>query len=442
MYMKKLSIFLLALIFGAGTIFADGIKVGDIWYNFDAEHLTAEVTFQGAYYSSSNEYSGEVVIPSSVTYSAQTYSVTSIGEQAFSECTGLTSVTIPNSVTSIGYGAFWDCSGLTSVTIGNSVTSIGASAFSGCSGLTSVTIPNSVTILGNYAFKGCSALTSVAIPNSVTSIGDGAFYLCSGLTSVTIPNSVTSIGSIAFQDCTVLTSVTNYATTPQEINNVVFNNVNKSTCKLFVPQAVINAYRAAANWSAFSSIGAIMTANEDAGTYYSTFFDGSVNYILPAGVEAYAAIAVSEDVLNLTKVAGAGEIIPANEGFILVSSVPNYKLEATSTYASSGVSNILTGSDVAIATPANCYVLSKGSDGVGFYQYSGANVGAHKAYLTIAPKAGAPRRLRFSFSETNATTAVDQVQGNKVQGTKILENGQLYIMYNGVKYNVQGQVVK
>ena len=96
---------------------------------------------------------GSLTIPSSVTYSGTTYSVTSIGNYAFRDCSGLTSVTIPNSVTSIGDNAFRDCSGLTSVTI-----------------------PNSVTSIGNYAFFGCSGLTSVTIPNSVTSIGESAFY--------------------------------------------------------------------------------------------------------------------------------------------------------------------------------------------------------------------------------------------------------------------------
>ena len=135
-------------------------------------------------------------------------SVTSIGEYAFSGCTSLTSITIPDSVTSIGRYVFYGCTSLTSVTIGDSVTSIGSSAFSGCTSLTSITIPNSVTSIGESAFYNCDSLTSITIPDSVTSIGESAFFSCNSLTSVTIGDSVTSIGSSAFFGCTSLTSVT------------------------------------------------------------------------------------------------------------------------------------------------------------------------------------------------------------------------------------------
>ena len=135
-------------------------------------------------------------------------SVTSIGDDAFFGCSGLTSLTIPQSVTSIGYGAFYGCYGLTSVTIPNSVTCIGMSAFDGCSGLTSIGIPNSIDSIGGLAFYGCSGLTSIDIPNSVTVIDKYAFVGCSRLTSVTIPNSVTCIGMSAFGGCSGLTNVT------------------------------------------------------------------------------------------------------------------------------------------------------------------------------------------------------------------------------------------
>ena len=182
---------------------------------------------------------GNLVIPDSVIvpYSGTKLPVTSIGNNAFINCNGLTSVTIPNTVNSIGNSAFYGCTGLTSVTIPNSVTSIGTQAFYGCTGLTSVTIPNSVTstgdgifynctgltsatilssTIGNSAFRGCISLTSVNISDSVTTIGSNAFQGCTGLTSVTIPESVTYIYRYAFINCTGLTSV-------------VFNAVNCTT---------------------------------------------------------------------------------------------------------------------------------------------------------------------------------------------------------------------
>ena len=205
---------------------AEQVEINGINYELVAKVKQATVKAK-----SSGYYSGEIVIPESVEHQGTTYSVTSIGDGAFGNCSGLTSVTISNSVTSIGGGAFFFCKGLTSVTIpnsverigyeafkycsglnsvtiGNSVTSIDGYAFHECSGLTSVTIPNSVTSIGRYAFSYCSGLTSVTIPNSVTSIGEYAFSCCSGLTSVTIPNSVTSIGIWAFSGCSGLTSVT------------------------------------------------------------------------------------------------------------------------------------------------------------------------------------------------------------------------------------------
>ncbi len=134
-------------------------------------------------------------------------SVTSIGDYAFYECTSLTSIEIPDSVTSIGEGAFIYCEGLTSVEIPDSVTSIGDDAFYWCDGLTSVVIPDSVTSMGDSAFSYCKSLTSIVIGDSVTSIGNWAFSYCSGLTSIVIPDSVTSIGDDAFYNCYRLTDI-------------------------------------------------------------------------------------------------------------------------------------------------------------------------------------------------------------------------------------------
>ena len=177
-----------------------------------------------------------------------------IGDSAFRECSGLTSVTIPNSVVIIEHYAFYQCTGLTSIDIPNSVTSIGNYAFYQCSNLSSITIPNSLTSIGLVAFDGTTwynnqpngfvylglvaykykgdlswnesisiqagtlgiaggaftnqSMKSVTIPNSVKTIGHQAFANCEYLTSIDIPNSVTSIANYAFYQCSNLTSAT------------------------------------------------------------------------------------------------------------------------------------------------------------------------------------------------------------------------------------------
>ena len=244
---------------------AHDAKVDGIFYNLDAANKTATVTFKGDNYDSyDNEYSGDVEIPETVTYNGITYSVTSLGDDCFydcssltsitipnsvmslgdfcfSRCSSLTAITIPNSVTSLGYGCFYYCSSLTSITIPNSVTSLGYACFAGCSsiehmvvdaanpvydsredcnaiihtstnelvaGCKNSQIPNSVTSLGYSCFSGCSSLTAITVPNSVKSLGNYCFSGCSSLTSITIPNSVTSLGEGCFYYCSSLTSIT------------------------------------------------------------------------------------------------------------------------------------------------------------------------------------------------------------------------------------------
>ena len=133
---------------------------------------------------------------------------TSIGYQAFYDCSSLTRISLGNGVTSIGPYAFYKCSSLTSITIGNGVTRIYENAFHECNSLMSITIPNSVTSIGGDAFYGCSSLTSVMLSNGVTSIGGSTFYGCSKLTSIALPDSVKSINSSAFYGCSSLTEIT------------------------------------------------------------------------------------------------------------------------------------------------------------------------------------------------------------------------------------------
>jgi len=221
---------------------------------------------------------GDYTIPSSVN---------SIGNFAFYNCSGLTSITIPNSVTSIGRYAFYNCNALNSVTIPPSVTTIERDAFSGCSGLTtltipssittidravfggcvkltSVTIPSSVTKIGPYAFGGCT-FTSITIPNSVTSIEEGAFNYCSGLTVIYIPASVTSIGAKAFANCASLTSA-NISSSVTSIGDNAFNGCVRLT-SVELPSSVksigAGAFADCLNLTAIKIPSSVTTINDN-----------------------------------------------------------------------------------------------------------------------------------------------------------------------------------
>ena len=236
------------------TTYIDGIAQDEVCSVVIFKDWKYNVADDGVIVVETSLKSDAVVIPSEI----DGLGVIGVGSNVFSDCSDLTSVTIPDSVTNIGASAFSGCGGLTSVTIpqcvcanrlssvfsssyshitnvviSDSVTNIGNSAFSGCSGLTSVTIPDSVTSIGDYAFSGCSGLTSVTIPqyvldrqigsvfpsachsitnvsysSAISIIGPYALSGCSGLASVTIPEGVTSIGDHAFSGCGGLENVT------------------------------------------------------------------------------------------------------------------------------------------------------------------------------------------------------------------------------------------
>ena len=413
-------------------------------------------------------------------------SVTSIGNYAFMLCESLTSVEIPNSVTIIGSEAFEYCSSLTSVEIPNSVTSIGVYAFSGtawynnqpdgvvyldtyllgykgtmpsntsikikegtyliadcaffdCSSLTSVEIPNSVTIIGKQAFYECSGLTSVEIPNSVTSIGYYAFEGCSGLTSVEIPNSVTSIGDGAFAYCNSLTSITSYIPANKlfEINNYVFEGIDKTNCTLYVPYGAQETYAATAGWSDFTNIVEMPASITVSSAGYATLY---LDYAakIPEGVEVYAASEIEGDRLMMDLVE---DVLPANTGVLVKAPAGTYTFNYNETEVPAIADNLFSGSVTAeyIDVPSNktAFVLSSVDGNVGMYlaQLTDGQFlnNANKAYLLLSKDklgisedevdtsiGGMQLSLRFDF---NGSTGIDGVQ------TEINTQGAIYDLY-------------
>lgn len=275
--MKKLSFFLALVLVSisfcakAHDFYSVNSDGDTIYYNFLSPTTSNNVgvTFISYQFDTISSYSGEINIPSTVSYGGVIYSVTSIEPYAFISCTGLTSVSIPSSITSIGEGAFLSCSSLNSIIIPSSITSIGNRAFAG-SGLNSIIIPSTLTSIGDMAFFHCNNLSSITvdplnpnyssidgvlynklldllicspagktgnfnIPSSVTSIYNHAFSY-NKLTSIIIPNTVTSIGFGAFSSCSYITSIIipNSITT---INNNTFSSCNNITL-ITIPPSV------------------------------------------------------------------------------------------------------------------------------------------------------------------------------------------------------------
>ncbi len=341
-HLIKNTLLLLALLLPTLT-HAHTFEVDGIYYNINGN--TATVTYKGVSYSQySNEYSGSVTIPATVTYNDTTYSVTSIGYGAFYGCYSLTAINIPNSVTTIGKYAFCYCYSLTSIDIPNSVTSIGDWAFQGCSSLTKINIPNSVTNIGDYAFYRCTSLTKINIPNSVTAIGndafsgtawfdnrpdgmvyaglvaycykgnmpegttitlkegtkgiaDYAFSYRSSLTTINIPNSVTSIGDGAFYGSTSLTTV-NIGNSVTSIGIYAFSGCSSLT-SIDIPNSVTSiGDEAFSDCPSLNDIYCYATTPPRCKIYYSINCSATL-HVPAASLAAYRAAHAWKDFKNI-----------------------------------------------------------------------------------------------------------------------------------------------
>lgn len=249
-------------------------NVGPTEYSYLSFRLLANDTYE-IVANDISKVPSELVIPSN-----NGKPVSSIGSEAFSGCSWLTSVIIPDSITNIAGYAFKDCANLSSVDFGNGVTYIGLDAFQGCVGLTSITLPDSLEEI-HGSFVGCSGLTDVMIPNNVTRIGGDAFAGCSGLTNIVIPDSVTFIGPDAFKDCIGLTSVT-LSNNISVIEGSVFRGCSKLT-NVTIPDGVTTIKGwAFANCSSLTNITIPNSVTSIGDAFYgcsklnSIAFDGTV----------------------------------------------------------------------------------------------------------------------------------------------------------------------
>ena len=203
----SLSILLLFLPMMAGATAYDFVVDG-IYYHYDSKNRTASIASRAtsdALFSDMQEYEGDIVIPAEVTYNGRTIPITKVEGSAFSYCTELHSVILPNSVTSIGGGAFSMCTSLETVVLPEGLTMIEQDLFNKCRSLVNVEIPSSVISFGDHAFEGCSSLKKIVMPEGLTDMGDGTFNDCTNLEEVIFSDNLIRVHG--FKNCTSLKNV-------------------------------------------------------------------------------------------------------------------------------------------------------------------------------------------------------------------------------------------
>lgn len=260
--MKKIILLLLLIILPTMargfTVFNDGFL-----YEYEVKYVGGSQLYEltASFISNKENYSGDIVIPSSFKYEflkGRMYDckVVAIGNRAFYNCKDLTSVTIPSSVTSIGAYAFSGC-GLSSYSIPNSITKIGVGVFENCSALVSIEIPSSIKEISSWAFRNCESLSSISLPNSIVKIGRWAFENCNSLTSIIIGNSISEIEEKAFASCSQLREIYCYANTVPTTDKNSFKDTNIEDVFLYVPSSSIVNYESTTPWKNFKKIVAI-----------------------------------------------------------------------------------------------------------------------------------------------------------------------------------------
>ena len=371
---------LLTLVVGV-SLWASNSEI-DGWWVYRISDNSVAITYKGTSPEGEKEYAGDLVIPERLYDGTYTYTVVKIGDYTFWGCTGMTSLTIPSTVTSIGEFAFESCTSLKTVTIEGS----------------------GLTTIGRSAFSNCNVLTEIILPTSLESIGDDAFASCYELSAITIPGLVTSIGKRAFMFCSALQSINVYANNPaySSLSGVLFNKdqttlvcypIGKTVTTYTVPNTVreigVYAFESAKKLKTITLSDSISVINE--GAFYNC--SSLTKVTIPAAVDTIRdrAFYWCEALTSITCKAIVPPVCSGNSCFYDVSrSIPVY-------------------------VPAESVAV-----------YQGAPVWHEFTNIQAIPE----------------EEGIESIQTGNRQGTKVIENGVLYIERNGRTFTIQGQEVK
>ena len=431
-------------------------RVNGIFYYINADGTSVSTTTESNN-NYINNYRGNIIIPSTVSYNGVTYNVTGIGNYTFYQCNALTSVTIPEGVTrigdyafyedevlssvnlpdgleTIGAAAFWRCLKIKLNKIPDSVKTIGSSAFYYCSNITSIELSKSMTAISGFTFNTCTNLQSVTIPNGVTTIGSGAFDF-TRLTSVTLPNSVTTVSISAFNSCNSLKKMTCLAKIAPKFDGWSNVGLASNVTTLYVPASAIEDYKTASSWKDIWNIlpiddeTTISVGSDGLATYCPTLnVSSNLDYYIDFTnmedkIAAYKAT-IDGNTVNLTRTykvdSSEGVLLRSLDGGAIDETLTVELIEkATKTIGSDTEANAFVGVKTDTYLNENDdegntnFVLSKQEDGtIGFYKArDNTLVKAGKAYLPM-PNGDASdvKNLTLAFDDATGIIGVQPLQ--------------------------------
>ena len=279
-------------------------------------------------------------------------------------------------------------------------------------------VPSNVKKLHYGAFNACYDITAVALPDGLVTIDEAAFYACLSLRAIAIPSSVDTIGEVAFMYCEKLAHMVNFAAKPQAVDTAVFTGINKETCQLYVPKTSLDAYRAAEGWNMFNHIEAIPQAEEvETGVMQAETTNHTVVITWPEAEEAATytvEIYKGTEKLCMLTFNASGELLSATSNKVVRKSLGYNPMPA------------------AVQT-------TKGWQ----YTIEGLEANTEYTYIVIAKKSDETVIYddTIKFTTKGEESGLDEVSGVTARPSKVLRDGQLYILNGNKAYTVSGQVV-